>query len=1086
MGPSPRPYALSIVGGNGTASGLIDSQTGSKDVLVLNGNTIEGPCRQRGNAGGALAFTITVDPATGDITFTEDRAVQNNNTGSAGVSLAANVLTLTQTIADNDGTTASANVDLGPKLSITDDGPSITTNAAPTLTLSESNLTFFTNGINGTDPDFKITQTTGDFSTAFTDTSGADGLKSTAYALSISHQGVASGLTDSQTGLSDILFQNGNTITGLVGHTGIVAFTITIDPKTGEVTFTEDRAVMQTQDGSDPSGNAATLTSGVVTVTQTITDNDGTTASASVDVGSHLSITDDGPKIQTAPFLEPGLVVSEAHLTAGANGVSGSDPNSFLTHASGNFSFAFVDTPGADGIKSIGYTLSIGNGGVSGLVDSQTGLADVLVFNARTGVIEGHVGNANGALAFTISVDAFGTVTFTEDRAVVQAQNGHDPSQDLASFASGAITLTQTLVDNDGTTTSASLDISKQFAIADDGPSINVSQHNEPVVTVHETDLQASTNGVGGTLHDGLTSATGNFSGNFGDTYGADGKAASGAVGYTLSIGNPFHSKVVLSGLVDSQTHQNDVLVQVNATTIEGHVGSASGALAFTILVDPASGIVTFTEDRAVVQQQNGQDPSGDIASLTNGAVVLTQTITDGDGTTTSANLDIGAQLQIKDDGPSIVTHVANEPTLTLSEANLTSTTDDGHTPGTNPNLGATSTTKDFSGVFSDTFGADGAAKTGSISYALSLKGFNGRNGVDSGLVDTLTGQHDVLVQSGNTITAYVGSYNSHSSHNIVAFTITLNSATGDVTFTEDRSVENNGSGSAGVSLTGLVTLTQTITDGDGTSTSAGIDLGSKLAITDDKPTDVLSGAAEPALTVHEANLTASTNGGNDGTVHNGSTSASGNFAADFTDTYGADGQAGKNGLTAGTAPVTYALTVGNSASGLVDTHTGDAVTLVQKGTGEIDGVITISGHVTTVFTITVDAAGNVTFTEDRAVKEMQDGSDPSGKAATLASGTVLLTQTINDGDGTSTTSPNLDISKQLSITDDGPQISLVTANTPAVQAVSESSLPSGTSPGTHSTQENFSSVFADKFGADGPNGGRREQWYCLCAVDWQ
>src|SRR5207244_5320083 len=65
-------YALSITGGDGTASGLIDSHTGQADVLVLNGNTIEGHV---GTTGGTLAFTITLDPTTGIVTFTEYRAV---------------------------------------------------------------------------------------------------------------------------------------------------------------------------------------------------------------------------------------------------------------------------------------------------------------------------------------------------------------------------------------------------------------------------------------------------------------------------------------------------------------------------------------------------------------------------------------------------------------------------------------------------------------------------------------------------------------------------------------------------------------------------------------------------------------------------------------------------------------------------------------------------------------------------------------------------------------------------------------------------------------------------------------------------
>ncbi|MFO7159855.1 DUF5801 repeats-in-toxin domain-containing protein, partial [Enterococcus faecium] len=79
--------------------------------------------------------------------------------------------------------------------------------------------------------------------------------------------------------------------------------------------------------------------------------------------------------------------------------------------------------------------------------------------------------------------------------------------------------------------------------------------------------------------------------------------------------------------------HQNDVLVQVNATTIEGHVGSATGALAFTISVNPATGVVTFTEDRAV---DNNAGP----VSLAAGTVTLTQTVVDSDDGKASASVD--------------------------------------------------------------------------------------------------------------------------------------------------------------------------------------------------------------------------------------------------------------------------------------------------------------------------------------------------------------------------------------------------------------------------------------------------------------
>jgi VCBS repeat-containing protein len=117
-------YALSITGGNGTASGLIDSHTGQADVLVLNGNTIEGHV---GTTGGKLAFTITLDPTTGRVTFTEYRAVTqaSNPDGGEGASLTAGLVNLTATITDKDGDFQTASIDLGNRLTITDDGPMI-------------------------------------------------------------------------------------------------------------------------------------------------------------------------------------------------------------------------------------------------------------------------------------------------------------------------------------------------------------------------------------------------------------------------------------------------------------------------------------------------------------------------------------------------------------------------------------------------------------------------------------------------------------------------------------------------------------------------------------------------------------------------------------------------------------------------------------------------------------------------------------------------------------------------------------------------------------------------------------------------
>ncbi len=312
--------------------------------------------------------TITLDSATGDVTFTEDRAIQNNNTGSTGVSLAADVVTLTQTIIDHDGTTASANIDLGAKLAITDDEPTITASSIlPTQqTVSESGLP------GGTTPGQASTSVVGHFGGDFTDNFGADGAlgnnAQTAKSYSLVLQSTATNLIDTASGKSVTLVLNQATgeIDGTVtlndGSTATV-FTITVDASTGDVTFTDERAVHN-------NGTTASLLSGSVYLEQTITDGDGTVVSTSgtqgLDISRAFGITDDTPIITTA--AAPTLSVSESNLTFLTNGVNGTDPDFKLTSAMGDFSKAFIDAPGADGLKSTAYALSIvgGNGTNSG------------------------------------------------------------------------------------------------------------------------------------------------------------------------------------------------------------------------------------------------------------------------------------------------------------------------------------------------------------------------------------------------------------------------------------------------------------------------------------------------------------------------------------------------------------------------------------------------------------------------------------------------------------------------------------------------------------------------------------------------
>ncbi|TAN54428.1 MAG: retention module-containing protein, partial [Betaproteobacteria bacterium] len=89
-------YALDVVGGDGRASGLTDTETGQAVVLVTHGDAVEG---RVGTAEGALAFTVVLNPATGAVTLDQLRALAHADaaTTDEAVSLDTEVLRLVAT-----------------------------------------------------------------------------------------------------------------------------------------------------------------------------------------------------------------------------------------------------------------------------------------------------------------------------------------------------------------------------------------------------------------------------------------------------------------------------------------------------------------------------------------------------------------------------------------------------------------------------------------------------------------------------------------------------------------------------------------------------------------------------------------------------------------------------------------------------------------------------------------------------------------------------------------------------------------------------------------------------------------------------
>ena len=125
-------YALSITGGNGVDTGLIDTVTGNHLFLFLEGGQIvarEGATAAQAAAGGpgSIDATLGVD-ATGHVTFTILRADHEfvvNPDGFKAISPSGGLVSLIATVTDNNNNTASASIDLGPLITIHDDVPHI-------------------------------------------------------------------------------------------------------------------------------------------------------------------------------------------------------------------------------------------------------------------------------------------------------------------------------------------------------------------------------------------------------------------------------------------------------------------------------------------------------------------------------------------------------------------------------------------------------------------------------------------------------------------------------------------------------------------------------------------------------------------------------------------------------------------------------------------------------------------------------------------------------------------------------------------------------------------------------------------------
>jgi T1SS-143 domain-containing protein len=868
-----------------------------------------------GSVGGITIFTITIDPATGDYEFILEGVLDHPDATDPNDNIALEFGIVAE---DADGDQANTTL----TVNVADDAPA--TAAPDTNTVDEAAL--------ATAPIVVNDSLIVDFGNDGAGSVSPDGTTSFSGTTTLTSGGNAVTITATPTGYV-------GTIAG-----GGTAFTITIDPATGAYTYTQTAPLDHDAAGS----NTITLNFGAQ-----VEDFDGDSTNTTIIV----NITDSVPEIST-PTVGAGIeTVDESNLPGGST-ASGSVDVSFGT-----------DAPGA--LTANGTTTS-----------STPLLSDglpVTITQTATGYVGTLVG---GAIVFTLTIDpANGDYTFNQELPLDHPDTT-DPDDAIQ------ITFGITATDSDGDEDTGTITIN----VKDDGPEAvddantvaektttvtgNVTANDDDgadvIATVTNVEFGATSvavvagtptviNGdygiltintdgsytyvINGTNTGAVTDTfTYTLTDNDGDTDTAklditiaapDDKpelatpkaltvdetdidaapAGRDSASDTLvaDFGNDGPGTFEVTGLPtfsftgaqDGALESNGVAVTV-AVVGNSYVGTLpTGETVFTLELNAQTGEYTFTEFLPL-DHADATNPD-DVLQLTFGVTAV-----DNEGDR-SANGNI--IINVLDDGPAIATPAV----ISFSEAGI----------DTGPIT--------VNGDLVEDFGEDGAgtiAPTGTNSFAG---------------VANLTSNGEAI-----NITATADGYVGTLAGGAVAFTLTVNPATGAYSFTQNVALDHETGGSDTIALTFGVDITDF--DGDKASTNIVINIVDSKPEINDTP-EIGKGIE----TVDESNLP-------------GGSTASGSVDVDF----GADtpGSLTANGINSSSVPLTsngVTVTVTSTATGYVGTLPG----------GE------------TVFTLTIDPTnGDYTFTQTLPL-DHPDSTDPDD-AITLTFG---ITATDGDGD---------------------------------------------------------------------------------------
>ncbi len=619
------------------ANGIADQE----DVIYSENANPDGgtTLTATGAFSGAEAFRLTIN-GDGSYTFTQSAALVHPSAGEDDRDL-----TFTFFVLDGDGDDANGSL----TVSIDDDTPVANVVRATRQTDDEGKGDFsglsnegVPTGTPGTDVLGSPATITGAAGTLFQ--AGADGFLSVTIdavtqSLRAIHDTDANNIadlesltytrtTDTNTGAATL------TATGDVS--GDVVFTLVINAD-GSYTFTQSRPLAHEAIGSRDNEDDIN-----VRFSFTVTDGDRDSARGSLTV----TVDDDTPVANEVRATRqtddegkgPFAALSNEGVPTGTQGTDVPGSPATITGAAGTLFQAGADGFGSVAITTVTQSLraihDAGNDGIADLesvsysrsTDSNTGAATLTA-----------TGDVSGATVFTLVINADGSYTFTQSRALAhEAPASRDNEDDIN------IRFSFTVTDGDGDSARGSLTIS----VDDDTPVVD-STNNADIV-IDDDDLAGADGnpGFGSNATDGADTddIPANTTGTLDLSFGADG---GGGVAWLPASSTTSGGATGIRFVTDS-----------NGSLLIIQQQDSSDVTVATITLDQVTSAYTVTQNNKLLHfddpanRENDQDFS------------LAYRVTDGDGDTADGTIN----LKIDDDSPRIV---GPGMTATVSETNL-------------------------------------------------------------------------------------------------------------------------------------------------------------------------------------------------------------------------------------------------------------------------------------------------------------------------------------------------------------------------------------------------------------------------------